>query len=110
MKRRNEKHRSFPSYFVFAEDEMLFLIVCVVLDVSEYVVTILLLSVVGDFLDIVGVIACLVMFRWVGVLSVLELVPGVDIIPVFIITWLIWYLLKKVKKRNQSKVIGNRDV
>ena len=93
--RRNKKFRISPSYFVFTEYELLFLIICVVLDISEYVVTILLLPSVGDILDIVGIIACLAIFRWVGIISLLELIPGVDVFPIFIITWLIWYSLKK---------------
>ena len=92
---RNRKSRISPSYFVFTEYELLFLIICIVLDISEYIVTILLLPSVGDILDIVGIIACLAMFRWVGIASLLELIPGVDIFPIFIITWLIWYSLKK---------------
>jgi len=59
---------------------------------------ILLLPVFGDFLDIVGIVACFVMFRWIGILSLLELVPGADVLPIFIITWLIWYLVKRQKK------------
>lgn len=103
MGQRDAEPRAFPRYFIFAEDELLFLIVCVVLDVSEYIVAILLLPSVGDFLDIVGIIACLVMFRWVGIISFLELVPGADIFPIFIITWLVWYLLKKQKKREKRE-------
>jgi hypothetical protein len=38
------------------------------------------------------------MFRLIGIVSLLELVPGVDILPIFIITWLIWYLTKKRKE------------
>ena len=89
--------KSFPRYIIFTEDELLFLIVCIALDISEYIVTILLLSGVGDFLDIVGIIACLVMFRLIGIVSVFELIPGADMLPIFIITWLIWYSLKKRK-------------
>jgi len=98
LKKRREESKSFPAYFVFTEEELLFLVICIVLDVSEYMITILLLPWVGDLLDIAGTIACLVMFRWVGVISLLELIPGVDILPVFIITWLVWYSLKKLKK------------
>jgi hypothetical protein len=57
---------------------------------------------VGDFLDIIGIIACVVMFRWVGIVALLELVPGADIFPVFIITWLIWYFLKKTKMKARA--------
>ena len=98
MEKRREEFKSFPKYFVFAEEELLYLIVCIVLDVSEYMVAILLLPLVGDFLDLAGIFVCLVMFRWVGIISMLELVPGVDILPIFIITWLVWYSLRKLKR------------
>jgi hypothetical protein len=103
LKKRAEKFKSFSRYIVFTEDELLFLIVCIILDIIEYVVTILLLPMVGDFLDIVGIIACLVMFRWVGIISFFELVPGADILPIFIITWLTWYLLKKLGKKEEQE-------
>ncbi len=103
MEQRDEESKTFPRYFIFTEDELLFLIVCIVLDVSEYIVTILLLPRLGDFLDIVGIIACLVMFRWVGIISLVELVPGADILPIFIIAWLVWYFLKKRRKKEEQE-------
>ena len=69
---------------------------------------ILLLPVFGDFLDIIGIIACLVMFRWIGIISLLELVPGADVLPIFMITWLIWYFLKKAKKVEQERLHKTR--
>jgi hypothetical protein len=107
---RDAEPRAFLRYFIFAEDELLFLIVCVVLDVSEYIVAILLLPRVGDFLDIVGIIACLVMFRWVGIMSFLELIPGADIFPIFIITWLVWYLLKKQREKEKRESQKKRSL
>ena len=95
---QQDRSRSFPKYFVFTIDELLFLILCIILDFSEYMVAILILPLLGDFLDIVGIVACLAMFRWVGIVSLFELVPGADILPIFIITWLIWYFLKKRRK------------
>lgn len=102
MKQQKRRFPHVPSYFVFTEDELLFLIICIVLDISEYIVTVLLLPSVGDLLDIIGIIACLVMFRWVGLVSLLELIPGADIFPIFVITWLVWYFLK-TKKRLTAK-------
>lgn len=110
MEQRKEGVKILPRYFVFAEDELLFLMLCVVLDISEYVVTILLLQGVGDFLDIVGIIACLVMFRWVGIVSLLELIPGADIFPIFIITWLIWYFFRKQSEREKGERVKNKGV
>ncbi|MDH5451416.1 MAG: hypothetical protein OEX77_11095 [Candidatus Bathyarchaeota archaeon] len=96
-----------PRYFLLTEGELLSLIVCVLLDISEYVVQILVMPVVGDFFDILGTIACLLMFRWVGIISLIEFIPGADIFPIFIITWMVWYYLKKRRERksreNQQK-------
>lgn len=103
LKQRDEEFKSFPRYFIFAEDELLFLIVCILLDIIEYIVTILLLPMIGDLLDIIGIIACLVMFRWVGIISLFELVPGADILPIFIITWLTSYFLKKRGKKEKQE-------
>ena len=103
MRRENKKSRSFPKYFIFTEKELISLMVCIMLDISEYVVAILILPVVGDMLDVVGIFACLVMFRWVGIVSFLELVPGADIFPIFIITWLIWYLLRKRSEKEKEE-------
>ena len=67
------------------------------LDISEYVAAVLIMPLVGDIFDVVGIIACLVMFRWIGIISLFELVPGADILPIFIITWLVWFFLKRQK-------------
>jgi len=108
LEKERKKFKSIPKYFVFSEYELLFLIVCIVLDVSEYVVTILLQPWLGDFLDIIGIVACLLMFRLEGIVSVLELVPGFDVLPIFIITWVIWYFLKRQVKQS-SKLGRNVD-
>lgn len=84
-------------YFVFADYELLSLVICIILDVSEYMLVILLFPLVGDFLDVVGIIMCFALFRWIGLISLLELVPGVDVLPIYIITWLVWYLVKRRK-------------
>lgn len=94
-------------YFIFSEVELLSFILCLLLDISEYVTAILLMPGIGDVLDIAGIVACLLMFRWIGTISLFELVPGADVLPIFIITWLAWYLLKKTKKVEQGKLHRN---
>ena len=89
---QQKKHRR---YFVFTDIELLFLSICIILDISEYIVAILLLPLIGDLLDLIGIISSFVMFRWIGLVSIIELLPGADILPIFIITWIIWYLTKK---------------
>ena len=86
-----------PQYFVFTEIELLSLIFCVMLDVIEYGAVVLTMPVVGDVFDVVGILVCFVMFRWIGLVSLVELVPGADVLPIFIITWLMWYFLRKQK-------------
>jgi hypothetical protein len=102
--KRNKRFKPFPGYFVFSEVELFSLILCIVLDISEYAAAILTMPVVGDMLDVAGIIACLVMFRWIGIVSLFELVPGADILPIFIITWLVWYFLKKQKREEQKRL------
>lgn len=92
---KKKQTQNYPRYFIFTEIELLFLGVCILLDISEYIVAILLLPLFGDLLDLAGIVASFVMFRWVGLVSVIELIPGVDILPIFIITWIIWYITKK---------------
>ena len=103
MGERNREFKPFPEYFVFNEVELFSLILCIVLDISEYVAAVLLMPVVGDMFDVAGIFACLVMFRWIGIVSLFELVPGADILPIFIITWLVWYFLKKQKKKEEQE-------
>ncbi len=96
MQPHNDKYSS--RYFVFTDYELLTLAICIILDIVEYMFAILLVPIIGDFLDIIGIVACFAMFRLIGIISLFELVPGADILPIFIITWLIWYLVKKRKE------------
>ncbi|MCW4030736.1 MAG: hypothetical protein NWE80_00040 [Candidatus Bathyarchaeota archaeon] len=97
-----------PQYFVFTEIEFVSLVFCIILDIIEYVAAILTMPVIGDLLDVVGILFCFVIFRWIGLVSLVELVPGADVFPVFIITWLVWYFLRKQKiatrKRHHPRV------
>ena len=65
-------------------------------------VAVLILPMMGDILDIAGIVVCLLMFHWIGVISLFELVPGADVLPIFIITWLAWYFVKAMKKERVS--------
>jgi hypothetical protein len=89
------QQKKYPKYFIFTDIELFFLSVCIILDISEYIVAILLLPLFGDILDVAGIIVSFLMFQWIGLISILELVPGADILPIFIITWIIWYITKK---------------
>ncbi len=93
LKSTNQK--TYQRYFIFTDIELLFLSICIFLDISEYMLAILLLPLFGDILDIAGIFASVLMFGWVGLVTLIELVPGADILPIFIITWIIWYITKK---------------
>ena len=61
LKRKNTKSKPYSNYFIFTEKELISLLVCIMLDIIEYVAFILLMPVVGDFFDVVGIMACLIM-------------------------------------------------
>jgi hypothetical protein len=95
--RKTARDAHITQYFVFTEIEIVSLVFCVILDVIEYAVAILTMPLAGDLFDIVGILFCIVVFRWIGLVSFLELVPGADVFPIFIVTWLVWYFLRKQK-------------
>jgi hypothetical protein len=78
-----------PRYVSLSLDEAVRLMICVLFDVAEYAVPILLIPVVGDVLDIVGIGLGLLMFGWIGLFSILEFIPMADIFPIFIFIWVI---------------------
>ena len=80
------------------------LIVCLSLDIVEYIFPMLLQPLVGDFFDIFALVTCIYIFKWIGLLSVLDLIPGLDILPINTIAWAIWFILKHQKdETNNSK-------
>ena len=101
VRKGNEELIPLPQYFIFSGVELLSLILCIVLDISEYMAAILMMPIIGDILDIVGIVTCLLMFHWIGAISLFELVPGADVLPIFIITWLVWYFVKKTQRKKE---------
>jgi hypothetical protein len=75
------------------------LVICLTLDVVEYLVPFLLTPFVGDLLDIVGVATCLYLFQWYGVIAGLELIPGFDVLPINVVTWGAWLAAKRQRDR-----------
>ena len=51
----------------------------------------------GDVLDLIGVAVIVYLFGVTGFVALFELIPGVDIIPTFTVTWLLWYSFKRRK-------------
>jgi hypothetical protein len=83
-------------------DEVVTLIICVSLDLIEYVFPLLMIPVAGDLIDIIGLSFCIYFFNWIGLISLLELIPGLDSLPIFTATWLTWYILKRRQARMKQ--------
>jgi positive regulator of sigma E activity len=81
MERLSVKPQPVPWLIRLFWDEMLTLLVCISLDVIEYVFPLLLIPVAGDLVDIIGLSLCIYFF------------------PIFTATWLIWYVLKRRQAR-----------
>ena len=71
------------------------LVVCLSLDLVEYVIPILLTPFVGDLFDIIGLSIALYLFGWMGLLDILELIPGLDFLPINFFTWVIWMFTRR---------------
>ena len=78
-------------------DELTALLICLSLDIIEYPMPILMAPYSGDVLDLLGTVICVYLFGIPGFLSLFELIPGLDILPVFTLTWVLWYSLERRK-------------
>jgi len=97
------KEFNLSRYITLTEEELIGLVVCVALDVVEYILTILLLPLIGDIIDLGGIIFSLYYFKWIGLLTLLELVPGGDLLPLYIIAWIVWYSLRKLEETRRTE-------
>jgi hypothetical protein len=105
MTLKTGKELKLQKYTSLTSDEILRLVVAVAFDVAEYVFPVLLAPITGDILDIAGVGLGIFFFGWYGLISTLEFLPFVDYFPVFILTWFIWYYVKKEKEKEHTEKI-----
>jgi len=90
----------------FTWEELSTLAICLALDLLDYLVPFMMTPIYGDLLDLTGLIFAFMYFNWLGVILILELVPGLDILPLFTITWVTWYInTSKVKKKRTKEVL-----
>ncbi|MCW4050790.1 MAG: hypothetical protein NWE89_13750 [Candidatus Bathyarchaeota archaeon] len=82
-------------------EELMTLTVCLTIDLLEYAVPILMSPIYGDILDIVGFVFAAIYFNLIGAITLLELIPGLDIVPFFTLTWLTWYIYRRRKLRKR---------
>lgn len=101
---------SIPWLLQYYWDEVLALVVCVSLDLVEYLFPPLLMPVAGDAIDLVGITFSVFFFKWIGAITFLELIPGLDSLPIFTFAWLIWYLVKRKRegKKREAELDGWR--
>ena len=82
----------------FSYRELINLIICIFLDVLDYVIPILRTPLIGDLFDILGLAIAVVLFGWLGLISLLEFVPALDILPMSTVNWLAWVYSKRSKE------------
>ena len=92
----------------FSYRELINLIICIFLDSLDYIIPILRLPLIGDLFDLLGLVIAFVLFGWIGLISLLEFVPNLDILPMSTVNWLIWVYSKRSKERF-SKEQGKFD-
>ena len=80
-------------------DELVTILVCLSLDIVEYILPVLMVPLAGDVIDLTGVVFCVFSFGWLGLISLFEVIPGFDVLPIFTVTWLVWYILKRRNSR-----------
>jgi hypothetical protein len=97
---------SAPWVFKISWEELATLSICLILDIIEFIAPIFLIPIIGDVIDFIGFIFCVIYYNYVGAIALLELVPGLDIIPFFTITWLLWYSLRRrrLKKKLEKEL------
>jgi hypothetical protein len=86
--------------------ELINLIICVFFDVLDYIIPILRVPLIGDLFDIMGLVIAVVLFGWMGLISLLEFVPGLDLLPMSTVNWLAWIYSKRSKEwfsENRSR-------
>jgi hypothetical protein len=89
---------------ILSYSEFVDLVICLSIDIVEYIFPVLMLPIIGDLFDLVGIASCLVLFRAVGLIALLELVPGLDILPMNTITWFVWLVLKRQREALEGLV------
>ena len=108
MSKKAREKFELPKYTTLTLDEAIRLVICVAFDVAEYAVPILLTPIIGDILDIAGIGLGIALFGWLGLISVVELLPLFDYFPVFTFMWIIWYYLRKQEEKERLEKLKEK--
>lgn len=89
---------------LLSPSELTRLIISLSIDVIEYIVPILMLPIIGDFYDLIGLTTSLYLYKGIGAISALDLIPGLDILPINTIAWFVWIILKRQKEAAEHQI------
>jgi hypothetical protein len=78
-------------------DELMTLIICLTLDILDYVFPLSLTPLYGNIIDFIGLIFTAIYFKWIGSITLFELIPGFDVFPFFTVSWVVWYTFRRRK-------------
>lgn len=79
---------------IMTYSEFFKLVICIFFDVLEYMLPFLLQPIIGDVIDVIAILTCIYFYRWIGLFSLLELVPSLDFLPINVVNWIIWFGLQ----------------
>jgi len=99
-----------PKIIELTEEEFVRLLISIFFDFVELAFPILLGPIIGDVLDLIGATVGFILFGWIGVINLLELIPFADYIPLFIISWIVWFYLKRKRERRELERIKKQFI
>lgn len=86
---------------LFTWEDLSTLAICLALDMLDLLVPFMSTPIYGDILDFSGIAFSVLFFNWIGAITILEIIPGLDIVPLYTISWLTWYLNTSRKKQKR---------
>jgi hypothetical protein len=78
--------------------EFVRLVISLSIDLIEYIIPILLLPIIGTLYAIVGLSTSLYLYGWIGLIAALDLLPGLNILPMNTVTWVAWLFVKRQRE------------
>ena len=86
--------------------EFMRLVISLSIDLIEYIIPVLMLPLISSLYALIGLATSLYLYRGVGIIAALDLIPGLDILPINTITWFVWLILKRQREATE-RLIGN---
>jgi len=96
-----------PWVKLFTWEDLSTLTVCLALDLLDLIVPFMSTPIYGDILDFSGIAFCVLFFNWIGAITILEIIPGLDVVPLYTISWLTWYL--NTSRNKQKRLMAELE-